>query len=58
MPRTETTKEIPIPEDLRRVLDCAMAWKKYSDGIKDRGAHTGEQEAFMRGFVAGAGCRA
>lgn len=51
---TQTTECKATPEQLRRVLDCALAWKKYSDGIKDRGEHTGEREAFMKGFVAGA----
>lgn len=49
------TKAKTTPEDLRRVLACALAWKKYSGGIKDRGAHPGEWEAFMKGFVAGIG---
>jgi hypothetical protein len=43
------------PEQLRLVLDTALAWKKYADGIEGRGPHPGEKEAFMKGFVAGRG---
>lgn len=48
MPQTTAT-----PEQLRLVLDTALAWKKYADGIKDPGEHRGEKVAFMKGFVAG-----
>lgn len=51
--KTNTTKA--TPQELRRVLDCALAWKTYIDNIKDRGEHPGERVAFMKGFVAGRG---
>lgn len=41
------------PAQLRLVIDIALAWKKYADGIKDRGEQTGEKVAFMKGFIAG-----
>lgn len=42
------------PAQLRRVLACALAYKKYLDTIKDRGERLGERDAFMKGFNAGA----
>ena len=41
------------PNKIRLVIDCALAWKKYADGIKDREETPAERKTFMEGFKAG-----